>query len=221
MPNPVPTALVIAARGVRVAARAGRALLALWLASAGAVHGQQPIDAPILKPFADNRQWLLVEDVRYTVGQTTTTIVVPSGFVTDFASIPQPFWGTGLSPNGTYSKAAIVHDYLYWTQGCTRKQADNILLIAMKESEVDTTTRAAIYEGVRFGGDSAWESNAAERARGLPRIIPDSDLEFGPTILWRDYRALLAQRGVADPALELAPAYCAIGDTTDVPGRNN
>jgi len=197
-----------------------RSLLLVMLCGA-ATMAPQPIDAPLMKPFADNRDWVLFRALEYRVGQSDVTITVPRGFVTDFASIPQPFWGTGLSPNGTYSKAAIVHDYLYWTQGCTRKQADNILLIAMKESEVDTTTRAAIYEGVRFGGDSAWESNAAERARGLPRIIPDSDLEFGPTILWRDYRALLAQRGVADPALELAPAYCAIGDTTDVPGRNN
>jgi len=195
--------------------------LLLALLCAAATMAPQPIDAPLMKPFADNRDWVLFRDLEYRVGQSDITITVPKGFVTDFASIPQPFWATGLSPNGRYSKAAIVHDYLYWMQGCTRKQADNILLIAMRESEVDATTRTAIYEGVRLGGDSAWNGNAAERTRGLPRIIPDGDLEFGPTVLWRDYRAALAQRGLSDPTPASPPAYCAVGDTTDVPGRTN
>ena len=72
---------------------------------------------------------------------------MPKGFVTDFASIPQAFWSFGLSAHGRNSKAAIVHDYLYWTQGCSREQADNLLMIAMKESSVDTGQRIAIYDG--------------------------------------------------------------------------
>ncbi len=47
--------------------------------------GQQPIPAPVLKPFADNRDWVLMENLRYQIGQTSTVIVVPKGFVTDFA----------------------------------------------------------------------------------------------------------------------------------------
>ena len=197
-------------------------LIATLAANAVTTAGaQQPIEAPLLKPFADNRDWVLFRDLDYHVGQTDITITVPKGFVTDFASIPQAFWGTGLSPNGKYSKAAIVHDYLYWAQGCTRKQADNILMIAMKESDVDVTTRAAIYEGVRLGGDTAWTANASERASGLPRVVPNADLEFGPTVLWRDYRQTLAQRGVVDPPFPGQPAYCTVGDATEVPGRNN
>ncbi len=190
-------------------------------AVAGTSNAQQPIAAPLLKPFADNRDWVLFRDLDYRLGQTDVTITVPKGFVTDFASIPQPFWATGLSPNGKYSKAAIVHDYLYWTQGCTRRQADNILMIAMKESDVDVTTRAAIYEGVRLGGDGAWQANASEKTSGLPRVVPDADLEFGPTVLWRDYRQTLAQRGVTNPPFSSQPAYCAFGDGTDVPGPGN
>src|ERR1700709_1690961 len=89
---------------------------------------QQPIDAPLLKPFADNHDWVLFADVRYRIGQSDTVIRVPRGFVTDFASIPQGFWSLNLSPNGRYSKAAIVHDFLYWTQACSRDQADNLLV---------------------------------------------------------------------------------------------
>jgi len=83
-----------------------------------------------LSAAADNRDWVLIEHLRYQIGQTSTVIVVPRGFVTDVASIPQAFWSFGLSAHGRYSKAAIVHDYLYWTQGCSREQADNLLMIA-------------------------------------------------------------------------------------------
>ena len=178
----------------------------------------QPIAAPLLKPFANNRDWVLAKDLLYRIGDTNVTIHVPQGFVTDFASIPQAFWSFGLSPNGDYSKAAIVHDYLYWSQGCTRLQADNILLIAMKESNVATATRDTIYQGVRVGGTSAWSKNASDRARGLPRVVPESAMEFGPFVLWADYQTELARRGVADPAFPTSPTYCLLGDSTDVPG---
>lgn len=180
--------------------------------------GQQPIPAPVLKPFADNREWVLMENLRYQIGETSTVIVVPKGFVTDFASIPQAFWSFGLSAHGRYSKAAIVHDYLYWTQGCSREQADNLLMIAMKESRVDAGQRIAIYEGVRLGGGQPWVNNADERQRGLTRIVPDSALDFGPEVLWRDYRSTLAPSGRTELVSAEAPAYCLFGNSTEVPG---
>ena len=191
---------------------------ALICAATGAM-GQQPIPAPILKPFADNRQWVLFSDLNYVVGTTSIVITVPKGFVTDFASIPRALWSFGLSPNGTYSKAAIVHDYLYWIQRCTRLQADNILDIAMKEAKVEPITRTAIYEGVRAGGRSAWRQNASEKLAGLPRLIPESAIEFGPTVFWAEYRKTLKDQRVRDPIVPSHPAYCAIGNTTNVPTK--
>lgn len=178
----------------------------------------QPIHSPLLKPFADNREWVLHEELAYSVGESGVEIRVPAGFVTDFASIPQPLWSLGLSPNGTYSRAAIVHDYLYWSQSCSREQANNILVIAMKESNVASATRNAIFEGVRSGGSGAWQANALERRKALPRVVPSNAMEFGPLVLWKDYRQLLARRGVVDPQFPTNPAYCRFGDTTNVPG---
>jgi len=186
-----------------------------------AAQSQQPIEAPILKPFADNREWVLMRDLNYRIGDSALVVVVPKGFVTDFASIPEVFWSADLSPNGKYSKAAIVHDYLYWTQGCTREQADNILDIAMKESNVSFVTRSSVYGGVRLGGSSAWQKNTAERTQGLPRVIPDAFLEFGPLVLWGDYRRTLADQGVHDAPAQTNPTYCQAGNTTDVPGGQN
>ncbi len=179
---------------------------------------QQPIPAPVLKPFADNRDWVLMENLVYQIGQTSTVIVVPKGFVTDFASIPQAFWSFGLSAHGRYSKAAIVHDYLYWTQGCSREQADNLLMIAMKESSVDTGQRIAIYEGVRLGGGQPWLNNADERQRGMIRIVPEAALGFGPEVVWRDYRSTLPASVVTELLVVAPPAYCLFGNSTDVPG---
>jgi hypothetical protein len=193
-------------------------LVAAAAMGASLAVAQQPIPPPVLKPFADNRDWVLMVSLSYQIGQTSTVIVVPRGFVTDFASIPQAFWSFGLSAHGRYSKAAIVHDYLYWTQGCSREQADNLLMIAMKESRVDTGQRVTIYEGVRLGGGQPWLNNADERHKGLVRVLPEALLDFGPEVLWRDYRTTLAPVVASDSEPAAPPAYCSFGNTTDVPG---
>jgi hypothetical protein len=128
--------------------------------------------APLVLPFGDSVDWVTTEDMAYTIGTTTEKIIVPKGFVTDFASIPQPLWSFGLSPHGQYSRAAVIHDYLYWAQGCTRIQSDRLLLIAMKESAVKAFDEFVIFQGVRKGGAGAWSANANERREGLPKIVP-------------------------------------------------
>ena len=190
----------------------------LFFFTAGAAYAQQPIPPPVVKPFADSRDWMLVEPVDYSVGNSGVIITVPKGFVTDFASIPQPLWSFGLSPFGRFSRAAIVHDYLYWKQDCTREQADNLLLIAMKESGVNKSQQSEIFLGVRAGGESAWESNRKDRAAGLLKIIPGDRMNFPPEINWPDYRKQLFDLGFKEPSpTETPPPYCTFGDSTDVP----
>ena len=191
--------------------------LFIWFFFAGPVYAQLPIPPPVVKPFADSRDWMLVEPVEYSIGNSGVTIVVPKGFVTDFASIPQPLWSFGLSPYGRFSKAAIVHDYLYWKQDCTREQADNLLLIAMKESGVSSSQQSEIYLGVRAGGESAWESNRRDRDAGLIKIIPGDRLNFPYEINWPEYRKQLLDLGVKEPSTTEMPSYCSFGDSTDVP----
>ena len=175
------------------------------------------IPPPILKPFADNRDWMLVQDLEYTIGNTGVSIKIPKGFVTDFASIPQVLWSFGLSPHGRYSKAAIVHDYLYWAQCCTRKQADNILLIAMKESSVGPIMETEIYKGVRIGGKSSWKANKEARKKNIPRVIPDTYQDFPADVTWKEYRRLLISNSVMDPEFDSGESYCKYGDSGNVP----
>ncbi len=96
---------------------------------------------------------------------------VPEGFVTDLASIPWPLWSTGLRPDGKYAFAAIVHDYLYWTQSTSRAVADDILRFAMQDLGVKPSVIETIYVGVRVGGDAAWKDNAELKKRGEKRIL--------------------------------------------------
>jgi len=79
---------------------------------------------------------MLFRDLIYDIGiRTGLRIVVPKGFVTDFASVPRALHSM-IGPTGRYTNAAIVHDYLFWTQSCTRKQSDNLMAIAMREGGV-------------------------------------------------------------------------------------
>lgn len=56
---------------------------------------------------------MLVDDLYYEIKRTGRTIRVPSGFVTDFASVPW-YARSAISVLGRHSIPAIVHDYLYW-----------------------------------------------------------------------------------------------------------
>lgn len=119
-------------------------LLALLCASNPSWSQQTP-PSPAVRAFGDSKFWITVEPMIYVIGSTNVRIVVPKGFVTDFASIPQSLWSLGLTPYGQYSRAAIIHDYLYWSQGCTRAQADRLLVIAMKESNVSGFDEFLVY----------------------------------------------------------------------------
>ncbi len=107
----------------------------LGLSTSGAM-AQQPIPPVPMTPFGDGQDSVLMGDLTYQIGNTSHVIVVPTGFVTDFASVPRAFWAV-LPPFGNHQLAAIVHDFLYWDQGCTREQADALLRVGMAESAVE------------------------------------------------------------------------------------
>lgn len=107
--------------------------------------------------FIDGHNWRVQEDFYYDTdvrltGYPHDQVIVPKGFITDFASIPRILWDI-LPPAGSYGKAAVIHDFLYRTKSlATRGEADAVLLEAMKVSGVDWLTRQVIYWGVRVGG---------------------------------------------------------------------
>lgn len=145
--------------------------------------------------FIDGNNCVLNDRLIYQIDNSTNTIVVPAGFVSDFASIPRVFYSI-YRPTGRYQWAAVVHDYLYWEQTTSREEADNILLHAMQESGVSRVDRDVIYYAVRLGGNSAWDQNKSEKDRGLPRIIPREYMDIPANTTWEEYRKFLFDHGV-------------------------
>lgn len=86
-------------------------------------------------------------------------IEVPAGFVTDFASVPEPFWSLE-PPLGDAAKAAVVHDLLYATRGLagryTRARCDGIFREAMGVLNVPWWKRNLLWAAVRLGGAGGW-----------------------------------------------------------------
>lgn len=99
-----------------------------------------------------------------------SAVTVPTGFVTDLASIPPLFFSL-LRPDGEYAYAAVVHDFLYWTQMRSRVEADEILKLAMEDFEIGSVTINAIYRAVRIGGQAAWDENATKKTQGEKRVL--------------------------------------------------
>jgi hypothetical protein len=184
-------------------------LMAMFLLRAS---GQQPIDPVDFRPFVDGAHWIVRQPMTYRIGNSQDTVTVPIGFVTDFASIP-PALQSIIRQNGLYLLPAVVHDYLYWTQSCTRAQADQIFLIAMTENAVGAVHRTALYQAVNVAGGFAWDDNARERAAGLPRILPPDRQQITAATLWPSYRQDLAAAGVVDPVhAPVSQAFCRRGD---------
>lgn len=107
------------------------------------------------------RRWQMAQNLVYEVGDKGSgkAIIVPSGFITDGASVPQFLWGF-LPSWGKYSRAAVVHDYLYerlrtglpHEYARERKDADAIFLEAMAVCEVSWPTRHLMWLAVRVFG---------------------------------------------------------------------
>ena len=78
-------------------------------------------------------------------------ITVPTGFVTNFSSVPAPV-RIFISGHGNDRWAATVHDYLYSEKKFTRKQADDVFLEALECKGANVIKRRFMYRGVRTGG---------------------------------------------------------------------
>lgn len=72
---------------------------------------------------------------------------IPSGFVTDGASVPVGFRSI-FNPLGKAFPAAILHDYLLTNK--SRKLADKIFLQALEQCGVGTGRRRLMYWAVRI-----------------------------------------------------------------------
>jgi hypothetical protein len=163
---------------------------------------------PIVQPFARAGYFKLVRPLTVLVGEGADSLVVPEGFVTDFASIPRRFQGF-ISKLGPHLCPAIVHDYLYWEQACTRSESDAIFLEMMKDLGVPWLTRHFMHFAVRRFGGSAWKENRQNREEGMPRVIPPQARAIEATETWIRYREYLrTMNGHSSPAPVVSKGFC-------------
>jgi hypothetical protein len=144
----------------------------------------------VVSPFADGTYWYLRENLRW-LSAAGEEYVVPRGFVTDFASIPRPFWWL-LPKWARYGSASIVHDFNYWEQKYDRKTADRAMVEGMKDLNVGGVTRAMIYFFLRLFGGFAWRNNRKKNEAGFIRVIVDFPTD--PSETWKRYQNSLKQK---------------------------
>ena len=111
----------------------------------------------------DGDEWVLLKPLKYHMTYKIyleapkhlgREIIVPSGFVTDLASVPGPLRGLVSGVKET-RKPAVVHDYLYRKKIGTRAWADAVFREAMKDTKTPFWKRWICWAGVRIGG---WSS---------------------------------------------------------------
>lgn len=99
-----------------------------------------------------SHRWTLTANLVYD-GEWDT-FVVPTGFVTDFATVPRIVqW---LVPTyGKYTLAAVLHDWLCTvgieTKAISSTDADGIFRRVMRELDVPWLQRWLMWAGVRWG----------------------------------------------------------------------
>lgn len=103
----------------------------------------------------DRRTYKLLDDL-VLADEDERTIIVPAGFITDFASIKVlhnaflfPLYAL-VSGYGNY--AATLHDWLYTTGRVSRKEADAVLYRALRAEGVARWRAYLFWLGVRIGG---------------------------------------------------------------------
>lgn len=117
---------------------------------------------PLELEYIDGHNWKITQPFEYetkVLKGKCVLIVVPAGFITDFASIPRGLWNI-LPPTGKYGKAAVIHDYLYrggMLGVFNRGQVDSIFKEAMAVLGVGVFKRNVMYAAVRSFGWAAWK----------------------------------------------------------------
>ena len=135
---------------------------------------------PYNGPKAKRGDYLLEQTfwVQWENEGVTYRIRAPQGLITDVASIPRIVWSfSGLTPDGLYRNAAVIHDVLYMWQGdfppgwfqklegefwvnasgkWSKDECDRMFLRIMKACGVDYNTRTKMYWAVKLCGWPAW-----------------------------------------------------------------
>ncbi len=116
----------------------------------------------------DRKFWELTTGFEYYVGHlgSEEVIAVPTGFITDFASVPKVFRKI-IPPRGKHGKAAVIHDYCYYTAYYSKWKSDRIFLEGMEVLKVKKWKRYTMFWAVVLFGRYAWYKHRRREKREL------------------------------------------------------
>lgn len=110
--------------------------------------------------------WQLVEPLVYEGNEET--FQVPIDAQTDFASVPLAFqWA--IPRSGRYTRAAVLHDYLWRTRSVSLRDADGLFRRAMADLDVPFLRRWMIWAAVRVA--SVFKGEVGDWVKDLPRVL--------------------------------------------------
>lgn len=91
--------------------------------------------------------------IKYQVLEEITfgKFTVPSGFISDGASVPRVFWSL-FPPVGKYFKSCILHDWLLTSTDIEWDQAANIFYSSMIKDGVGKPKAYIMYIAVKYWG---------------------------------------------------------------------
>jgi hypothetical protein len=123
------------------------------------------LDTRLVCEFADTHQ--LLAPFGFYSATLGAEIIVPEGFVTDYASVPRIVLGYLLF-GGKGKRAAVIHDWLY-TLGkldplkWPRELCDRIFKEALQASGYSAFTVSMMYAAVYVGGGSHFNAENVEQ----------------------------------------------------------
>ena len=107
----------------------------------------------LIVSFVAGNSWILHDKFKW-IANDGFEVIVSTDFTTDFASIPR-FLKYFFPDNIIYSKASVIHDFLYSKNNLDsndRKKIDKYFLEALKDCKVNVFYRYIMYFSVRIFG---------------------------------------------------------------------
>ncbi len=115
------------------------------------------------------RRFRLLRPLEYQ-GETET-FRIPEGYVTDFASVPQSFYGF-FPPYGAYTRAAILHDWLITDRpDVSSRDTDGLFRRVMREEGTPFAIRWLMWSAVRLAAPFNPKRRPARLWRDLPALL--------------------------------------------------
>lgn len=117
-------------------------------------------------------RFVLLKPLVYYSAVVGREIIVPTGFVTDFASVPRSVPLVYDLTGGEANRPAVIHDYLYVSHEVDRATADAVFREAMAVDGQPWWRRTLMWAGVRVFGGKPYESDFNDPSRVIKGETP-------------------------------------------------